>query len=212
MNAQVQDIFSFFPVLFVGMWLTVTTLLGFMSGWFRLQKQYPAQSEPSQLTLRMRSGRMGAGVNMNGILTLSAGPSGLRVSILRLFRPFEKPFTVPWDHISVESRSSFFLPMAKLTFGNPEIGNLTIDARLWQRLAVVSPKPDLVSGLPEVSVRRSAYGMILAWLMISGLFSAFFYFAPRLSGDVGLPAAVCLLLPATFIGMVMLVRFLRQVR
>jgi len=102
--------------------------------------------------------------------------------------------------------------MAKLTFCNSEIGNLTIDARLWQRLAAVSPKPDLASGLPKVSVRQSAYGMILAWLMISGLFSAFFYFAPRLNGDVGVPLAVSLLLPATFMGMVMLVRFMRQVR
>ena len=30
-----------FPLLFVGIWLMVSTLLGMMSGWFSLQQWYP---------------------------------------------------------------------------------------------------------------------------------------------------------------------------
>jgi len=73
MNTQAQGIFSFFPVLFVGTWIAVTTLLGFISGWLRLQKQYPAQSEPSQLTLRMRSSGFG-GVRHHMMCPIAARP------------------------------------------------------------------------------------------------------------------------------------------
>jgi hypothetical protein len=84
-----------FLLFFAAMWLAMTTLLGAMSGWNGLEARYPDTGEPALLVLRGRSGQMGKGVNMSGILRLSACRSGLRIGIARMFGPFQKPFLVP---------------------------------------------------------------------------------------------------------------------
>lgn len=202
----------FFPPFFIAMWMVVTTMLGAMSGWFTLQREFPNSDGASRLTLRMRSGRMGLGVNMSGILTLAACPSGLRIGILRLFGPFQRPFLVPWDRITAEPRTQFFIPSVRLSFGRPEVGTLTIDARLWQRLAAEASAPNLRLETPPVSVRNSGYGMLMVWLAITAIAATFFYLTSRASGAQGIPIAVCIGLPGIFFGTVTLVRFLRQVR
>ena len=60
-----------FPILFVGMWLFVTTMISFLSGWFNLQQWYPDEGgEEPLLTLNGQSGSIGAGVALNGVLRL----------------------------------------------------------------------------------------------------------------------------------------------
>jgi hypothetical protein len=49
----------FFPFAFVALWLMVTTLLAFLSGWFRLMDQYPDQAEEPMLRLRANLARWG---------------------------------------------------------------------------------------------------------------------------------------------------------
>jgi hypothetical protein len=132
------------PIVFIGMWLLVTTLLGALSGWRRLQQHFPAGTEESLLTLGMRSGRMG-GVNLNNVLTLGACQSGLRVRIPRLFGASLRPFLVPWGQIKAEPRSALFQSIVRLSFGDPEVGSLTIDARLWQRLTEACPASSAAS-------------------------------------------------------------------
>src|SRR4051794_6773901 len=111
MNVSGQQFMTVFPFFFVGLWLFVTTVLGFLSGWFDLQRHYPKGDEPALLTLRWRSGSMGMGVSLSGILTLSACSSGLRIGIFRLFGLFQRPFFVPWDEIEAEQTTLFFAPM-----------------------------------------------------------------------------------------------------
>ena len=213
MNERVQILFPyFFPIFFIGMWLVVTTILGITSGWFRLQQRFPSKKEVSRLTLKMLSGRMGLGVHMGGVLTLSACPSGLRVRMLRLFGPFGRPFMVPWEQVKAEPRTLFFLPSVRLSFGDPEVGNLTIDARLWQRLASQSSIPGSASELPPVSVKRAGYRMALLWFAVTTFAAAFFYLAPRATGQIGIPLAVCSIFPGVSFGTMMLVRFLQQIR
>ena len=77
----------FFSAFFILMWLGVTTLLSWKSGWFKLMRRYPDQDETSVLVLRNQSGSMG-GVSMRNILQLEVCPSGLRISIFRIFGPF----------------------------------------------------------------------------------------------------------------------------
>lgn len=213
MDPRLEQIFPIaFPVFFVAMWMVVTTLLGTMSGWYALQRAFPDRQELARLTLRMRSGRMGLGVNMGGILTLAACPTGLRVGIFRLFGPFQRPFLVPWEQIQVERRTSFFLVQARLGFGRPEVGTLTIDARLWQRLAAEST---LRAALPEVaptSVKRAGLGFLVLWLAITAFAATFFYLTSRGWPNGGVPLGICIAFPGTFFGIAMLIRFLRQVR
>jgi hypothetical protein len=49
----------FFPLFFAAVWLTVTTILGLASGWFRLMETYPDQTDEPILRLRGQSGKMG---------------------------------------------------------------------------------------------------------------------------------------------------------
>jgi hypothetical protein len=205
---------SLFPFFFAGLWLTVTTMLGFLSGWFSLAPQYPDRDETALLTLRSQSGMMGLGVSMSGILILSACPSGLRVAIWRVFGPFCRPFFVPWDDIKVQPRRQFFQKMARLGFGRPEAGVLSIDARAWERLAT---QAGLSQGdprtLPPVSDGQLARAFAVQWLVITAGAAAFYYLVPRLmGGDAanGPPLAVCFLFPGIFFGVGQIIRYARQ--
>ena len=125
----------FFPFFFVALWLTVTTILALLSGWFRLMEVYPDQSDEPILRLRGQSGTMGLGVGMNGVLILSVCPTGLRVGMMRVFGPFCRDFFVPWESIAVVRKTILFWPVAKLQFGNPAVGTLSVSAHVADRIA-----------------------------------------------------------------------------
>ena len=199
-----------FPILFVAMWIAATTMLGFLSGWFALQRAYPRGDEPPLLTLRFRSGSMGGlGVGMSRILTLSACRSGLGVGMFRLFGPFERPFLVPWGEIGAEPATSFLAPRVRLGFGRPEIGSLKIDVRTWRRLAAAVP--DAVAHIPPISRASAARGFALQWLVATLFIGWFVYVAAHLdSGQPRAPAALCFGVPAIVIAVVQAFRFLRE--
>lgn len=154
-DASIEKWFPyFFPFFFVGMWLVATTMLGFMSGWFNLQQQYPdTGDEAPLLRLGGQSGSMGAGVSMSGILKLKAYPSGLGVGIWRLFGPFQKPLKIPWSEIEAQSSSSFLAPTAKLQLGKPSSGTLKISARSWTRLVDATQHSTVIAIQMPTAVR-----------------------------------------------------------
>ena len=126
-----------FPVFFAALWVAITVLLGFASGWYALMRRYPDRSERPILHLRGQMGFMGSlNARFRGILRLSVCPSGLRVGVFRLFGPFCRDFFVPWEEISV-TRAQWFLmgEMAIMTFGDPPHGKLAVTAAVAARLA-----------------------------------------------------------------------------
>jgi hypothetical protein len=127
-----------FPVLFLAIWLAVTTLLALLSGWFSLMRIYPDRDEQPVLHMPSQSGSMGLGVNLRGVLTLDVCPSGLRVVMMRAFGPFSRPFLVSWSDISVVRKTMFFTPVARLSLGNA--GSLTITTTVADRLASAAGK------------------------------------------------------------------------
>jgi hypothetical protein len=139
---NVQPIsFAAFVARFVGGWLAVTSLLGFISGWFRLQLHYQTSGETPLRTLRAESGWMGI-IRFRGCLVLSACQSGLRVAVWPLFGPLEKPFVVPWTEIHAQHVPAMFGAKAQLSFGN-DIGSMTIKAKSWESLvACVNARPN----------------------------------------------------------------------
>jgi hypothetical protein len=205
-----------FPFFFVGMWLAVTTVLGFMSGWFDLQQRYPDDgNEEPLLKLGGQSGSMGAGVALSGILKLRAYPSGLGVGIRRIFGPFQKPLKIPWSEIEAEKSSSFFLPMTKLRLGRPANGTLKISARSWARLVDAVPQTDgrqvRMPAVERVTRRSTAQAMLMQWLASTSLAAAFFYFASRSNGSQAeLPLSVCIGFPAVVFGIGQLIRYARE--
>jgi len=134
-----------FPFLFVGMWLIVTTMLGFMSGWFNLQQWYSDEGRDEPLVkLGGQSGAMGLGVSFSGCLVLRSYPSGLGLAVWRIFGPFQKPLLIPWREIeATEKKYLFFIRMVRLDFGRPSNGRLTIRSKVWERL-IQAVKPTIV--------------------------------------------------------------------
>ncbi len=135
---QMMDWFPYvFPVFFVCMWLGVTKLLAWKSGWEELQDLYPDRDEPALLALHFQSGVLNAMLQMSGVLGLAATRTGLRLRILRLFGPFCRPFLVPWREIRVEPVTARFAfrRYVRLHFGTADRGTLEISERTWQRLA-----------------------------------------------------------------------------
>jgi hypothetical protein len=139
LNKLIEQNFAVvFPLFFASLWLAITTVLAVFSGWFRLMARFPNQTEGSLLRIRGQSGSMGPmglGVSMQGILTLDVCPSGLRIGIMRVFGPFCRDFFVPWEAIRVTRKTVLFWPVAKLQFGMPSMGSLTIPAHVANRLA-----------------------------------------------------------------------------
>lgn len=188
-------------------------MLGLMSGWFNLQQWYQEPTEEPLLKLRGQSGSMGFGVALNGILRLTAHPSGLGVGIWRVFGPFQRAFLVPWSDIGVEPSRSFFTPMVKLSFGNPPNGRLKISIRSWSRLVAAARPATTVQmpAAPEVSREAVARRMFLEWLVLTGIGSTFFLVVTSSwESDERIPIAFCIGLPAIMFGIGQLIRFARE--
>jgi len=89
---------TIFAVLFVGMWLFVTTVLARMAGHMMLLKWYPPQEEPVTDAFRFASGSM-RWVNFSSALYVGIGARGLHLAPSWLFRPlFHRGIPcVPWE-------------------------------------------------------------------------------------------------------------------
>lgn len=196
-----QNFPVYFPIFFVSMWLLVTTLLGFMSGWFSLMSRYPDRNEAPLLRLRGQSGSMGPlSVNMSGILTLSACPSGLRVSMFRLFGVFSRSFFVPWDEISVRRKTRLFFRLAELQFGNPLTGKLSIASHVADRLARAASQDWPEEGsFPRETVGQAFSSVLKQWFAMTTFAALFFTFGPMImsGGNArGVPIEIAIGFPA----------------
>jgi hypothetical protein len=199
-----------FPLVFVGMWLAVTTLLGLMSGWYALARHFPDRpEEPGTLELRNQSGTLGLGVGLSRILHLSACPSGLRVAINRLFGPFSRPFLVPWKDLAVERGTLFWSPRAVLRFAGG-LGRLSIEGHVADLLWRAAPNLWPESGPPPAPEppRTSARTVLIQWAVGSALASAFFTIVPLLAMPRGRPPlAVAIGFPCVAFGIFALVQY-----
>lgn len=205
----------YFLICFPLFWFAVATLLSYLSGWFGLMERYPDRAEDALTILTYQSGSLGA-VSMRGILKLSVCPSGLRVGIMRIFGPFCRDLFVPWNEITVTRGDRFFWKVAKLSFGQPSIGKLTVFADVADRMARAAgnhwPEP---GSFPKETGRQSLSRVAKQWVFMTTLASAFFILAPRLVSPkraLGPPIAVAVLFPAIVFGIVALVQYLRRQR
>ena len=131
-----------FPFLFILMWTLVTTLLGFLSGWFNLQAWYADdRNEKPILKLGFQSGSMGIGVNFSNCLTLTATRRGLSVRVWRMFGPFQRPLLFPWDEMKVTPKRYMFIRSVRLEIGRPPCGSLRLTEKVWNRLATAAGQP-----------------------------------------------------------------------
>jgi hypothetical protein len=205
-----QNFAVFFPLFFAAVWLTVTTILAVLSGWFRLMARFPNTIAEPLLRLRGQSGSMGLRVSMSGVLTLSVCPSGFRVGIMRVFGPFCRDFFVPWEAIAISRKNVLLTPVVKLQFGRPVVGSLTIPARAANRLAraAIGRWPE-TGPFPEEKPRDTLRRLLIQWAAVTCVAALFFTLVPLMVAPPGArpPILVAILFPAIVFGVVTAVRY-----
>ncbi len=136
MDHFLKDHFAeIFPLYACALWLTVTTILAKVSGWFAMQTRFPVRPVQVLRKLHFQSAAMGKGAgtpgtNFNGVLSISICAEGLQIDIMRIFGPFCRAFFVAWEDITFTPRKTFFGTVTALSFGSPAIATLTARRRL----------------------------------------------------------------------------------
>jgi hypothetical protein len=210
-----RNFLAFFPVYFIALWLGLSTVVGWLSGWFKLMSQYPDQNEPALFRIVGQSGTLSSWVGMHGVLRFSVCPSGLRVGMLRLFGPFCRDFLVPWQDITVSRRTRLFWSFADLQFGNPIVGRLTISGQLADRLAREADGrwPEAGSSPPPAH-SSLVTRLFVQWALLTCGAALFFTIVPRLAVPTGQhpPILVAVLFPALAFGLIHLLRYFFESR
>ena len=89
-----------FPLLFVGMWIVASTVLGFLAGHMTLLARFPPVDEPEEESFGWASGRV-RGVSFSNALHVGIGARGLHLAANWLFRPvFRRQIPcIPWREL-----------------------------------------------------------------------------------------------------------------
>jgi hypothetical protein len=97
----------YFVIFFVGMWLGVTILLSYTSGWAGLAKIYRA-SKPFHgvrwTPFHAQLGEAGLLGSFGNSLNIGANAEGLHLSVFILFRVNCPALFIPWEDVSIESK------------------------------------------------------------------------------------------------------------
>ncbi len=132
---------------------------------------------------------------------------------MRLFGPFSRNFFVPWKDLVVVRKKFLFWPVAKLQFGNPTTGSLTISAYVADRLARATAGHWPEAGPFKVETPGQTFRrLFFQWAALTGFTVLFFTLVPRIvaPGAPPPPILVAILFPAIFFGIVFAVRYLIQ--
>jgi hypothetical protein len=189
-------------------------LLGLLSGWFSLMANFADQTAEPILRIRGQSGTMGLGVRMNGILTLSVCPSGLRVGMMRLFGPFCRNFFVPWESMAIIRKTTLFWPVVELLFGNPVVGKLSVSVHVADRMARAAMGRWPEAGPFPVETRGDVFRrLLIQWGVATSFAALFFTLVPLAVAPSGArpPILLAILFPAIVFGVAFIVKFLREI-
>ena len=217
MANQLQYAFIMVAIaFFIAMWCATSLVLGWLSGWFDLQQHYCDDgAEQPLLKLRWVSASMGSlAIYLKHCLFLAAKPTGLSVSMFRIFAPFQKPLLIPWNDIRVEQASSWGFAKIRLLFGDPVAGQLRINQWTWSRLVDVLPQNAETSRL-KTPAQSSANGLSIAqnlfvqWLFLTAAISMAFYLLAQAKGGQHLPLPVMILVLGICCALGQVVRYVR---
>jgi hypothetical protein len=115
-----------FILLFAGLWIGVTFLLSYLSGWAFLAEHYRAARPFAGRYERVSSSQMGPlGPLGGGRNALYAGvdPDGLHLRMFILFRVNCRDLCIPWPEIAVTRGRAYFSDYIEFHFRRaPKIG------------------------------------------------------------------------------------------
>lgn len=106
-------IFSFFPVVFLAVWMLVLVLISHLSGWKQLSSRYRAQDIPENLDwLGWQTVRFKSFLHARGMLWIAMSERGLYLKLGPAFfyRFMHPPLLIPWSDITdVGTKQVLFL-------------------------------------------------------------------------------------------------------
>jgi hypothetical protein len=107
-----------FLLLFVGMWLAVTYLLSYISGWVTFAKYYRATRPFNGANVRVRGAQMGRSLmgNFRNVLTVGVNTEGISLHLLFLFAINSPDLFVPWPDITVSRGRRWFMEYIEFRF------------------------------------------------------------------------------------------------
>jgi hypothetical protein len=105
---QADNLWPFFPVFFVGMWMFVCFIISQL-GWRAFSNRYPAPVRPPgrvYVSSAMWFGNIFASYRNAASVVFT--DAGIYFYVLFLFRAFHPPFLVPWESLRhVEKKKGF---------------------------------------------------------------------------------------------------------
>lgn len=198
------------PILIVGLLFLAGWAMGAQSGWYGLMRLYPDRDENPIRVFQGQTGWMNGGLSFNGVLTLSVCPTGLRVAVPGIFGPFSKPIFVPWGDIRVYRLTEYFMPAARMEFGQPAKGVLSVRVNTADRLSRAAGKNWPEPGpFPFESTGHILASVILQWAALSAIGAAFLTVLPHVFAPVApfLPLPLSIGLPALVMGVIACIQF-----
>jgi len=125
-------------ISFVTLWLVVSAMVSYMSGWFALSRFYRTRAPFDGAKWRWQSAHMRWLTHYNNVLTLGATQESLYLAVMPLFRFMHPPLLVPWNEIRVRRSKGWFLEYVTFTMGRELAVPLRIRAKLAGRLRDVA--------------------------------------------------------------------------
>jgi hypothetical protein len=162
----------YFFIFFVLMWLGISILLSYWSGWKELAQYYRYQNEliTKRKFLRWASLR---GVSYKACLTIGGSVQGLYLSILFLFALGYPKLFIPWNDIKFAKKVYWGFPVLELSFTKATSVTLMVSPELGNLFQEISGRPLIID---ETNYQQSAVSNKYLWvciiLGISGLITA----------------------------------------
>jgi hypothetical protein len=126
-------------LIFLIVWPGVLTLVGWLGGWRRLARRYPATEKPGGRVYRFQTIRLG-GANYGNAVTIDVGDRGVFLSVFWPFRFGHPNILIPWSELNVSSPPTGWikrlgtLGTIGLMVGNPPVANLYLPRRVIEDL------------------------------------------------------------------------------
>lgn len=126
-----------FLVFFSALWLSITALLSFLSGWGKLAKRYPAEREFDGQRWTWQSAQMGV-VGIRGCLTAGANREGLYLAMMLPFRFRHPPLFIPWRAVQPVPKQMLFFRGVEFRVGPEPVVTVWVRETLAERLRLAS--------------------------------------------------------------------------
>jgi len=121
----IERLFSFLPLVFIGMWVAVTFILS-KFGWANLAAHYKTDQE----FIGKRVGIISAWINWvsyKNALVLKYNDEGIYIKPFLIFRLFHPPLLIPWKDITeVQDKKVFFVGYKELMIGEPFVAKIKL--------------------------------------------------------------------------------------